>query len=132
MVWRVTNEPVDCRPSRGTNKHTQDRKRCSLLDDNSTATADYDSAHANYTVNYIRQLQNHDYIHMTTTTSYKSILLHVTLSPPLTRHVLVSSNFTINIQLLLLKLLQKTTSYSLAQCTPNVLINSLTTTVHRK
>ena len=34
------------------------------------------------TVNYIRQLQNHDYIHMTTTTSYKSILLHVTLSPP--------------------------------------------------
>ena len=79
MVWRVTNEPVDCRPSRGTNKHTQDRKRCSLLDDNSTATADYDSAHANYTVNYIRQLQNHDYIHMTTTTSYKSILLHVTL-----------------------------------------------------
>ena len=78
MVWRVTNEPVDCRPSRGTNKHTQDRKRCSLLDDNSTATADYDSAHANYTVNYIRQLQNHDYIHMTTTTSYKSILLHVT------------------------------------------------------
>ena len=107
MVWRVTNEPVDCRPSRGTNKHTQDRKRCSLLDDNSTATADYDSAHANYTVNYIRQLQNHDHIHMTTTTSYKSILLHVTLSPPLTRHVLVSSNFTINIQLLLLKLLQK-------------------------
>ena len=80
MVWRVTNEPIDCRPSRGTNKHTQDRKRCSLLDDNSTATADYDSAHANYTVNYIRQLQNHDYIHMTTTTSYKSILLHVTLS----------------------------------------------------
>ena len=80
MVWRVTNEPVDCRPSRGTNKHTQDRKRCSLLDDNSTATADYDSAHANYTVNYIRQLQNHDYIHMTTTTSYKSILL------PLTNH----------------------------------------------
>ena len=79
MVWRVTNEPVDCRPSRGTNKHTQDRKRCSLLDDNSTATADYDSAHANYTVNYIRQLQNHDYIHMTTTTSYKSILLHVTV-----------------------------------------------------
>ena len=79
MVWRVTNEPVDCRPSRGTNKHTQDRKRCSLLDDNSTATAHYDSAHANYTVNYIRQLQNHDYIHMTTTTSYKSILLHVTL-----------------------------------------------------
>ena len=78
MVWRVTNEPVDCRPSRGTNKHTQDRKRCSLLDDNSTATADYDSAHANYTVNCIRQLQNHDYIHMTTTTSYKSILLHVT------------------------------------------------------
>ena len=107
MVWRVTNEPVDCRPSRGTNKHTQDRKRCSLLDDNSTASADYDSAHANYTVNYIRQLQNHDYIHMTTTTSYKSILLHVTLSPPLTRHVLVSSNFTINIQLLLLKILQK-------------------------
>ena len=53
MVWRVTNEPVDCRPSRGTNKHTQDRKRCSLLDDNSTATADYDSAHANYTVNII-------------------------------------------------------------------------------
>ena len=47
--------------------------------DNSTTTADYDSAHANYTVNYIRQLQNHDYIHMTTTTSYKSILLHVTL-----------------------------------------------------
>ena len=43
MVWRVTNEPVDCRPSRGTNKHTQDRKRCSLLDDNSTATADYDT-----------------------------------------------------------------------------------------
>ena len=80
MVWRVTNEPVDCRPSQGTNKHTQDRKRCSLLDDNSTATADYDSAHANYTVNYIRQLQNHDYIHMTTTTSYKSILLHVTLA----------------------------------------------------
>ena len=79
MVWPVTNEPVDCRPSRGTNKHTQDRKRCSLLDDNSTATADYDSAHANYTVNYIRQLQNYDYIHMTTTTSYKSILLHVTL-----------------------------------------------------
>ena len=78
MVWRVTNEPVDCRPFRGTNKHTQDRKRCSLLDDNSTATADYDSAHANYTVNYICQLQNHDYIHMTTTTSYKSILLHVT------------------------------------------------------
>ena len=38
MVWRVTNEPVDCRLSRGTNKHTQDRKRCSLLDDNSTAT----------------------------------------------------------------------------------------------
>ena len=37
MVWRVTNEPVDCRSSRGTNKHTQDRKRCSLLD-NSTAT----------------------------------------------------------------------------------------------
>ena len=37
MVWRVTNEPVDCRPSRGTNKHTQDRKKCSLLD-NSTAT----------------------------------------------------------------------------------------------
>ena len=74
MVWRVTNEPVDCRPSRGTNKHTQDRKRCSLLDDNSTATADYNSAHANYTINYIRQLQNHDYIHMTTTTSYKSIL----------------------------------------------------------
>ena len=73
------NEPVDCRPSRGTNKQTQDRKRCSLLDDNSTATADYDSAHANYTVNYIRQLQNHDYIHMTTTTSYKSILLHVTI-----------------------------------------------------
>ena len=112
MVWRVTNEPVDCRPSRGTNKHTQDRKRYSLLlNDNSTATADYDSAHANYTVNNIRQLQNHDYIHMTTTTSYKSILLHVTLSPPppppLTRHVLVSSNFTINIQLLLLKLLQK-------------------------
>ena len=82
MVWRVTNEPVDCRPSRSTNKHTQDRKRCSLLDDNSTATVDYDSAHANYTVNYIHQLQNHDYIHMTTTTSYKSILLHVTLSPP--------------------------------------------------
>ena len=79
MVWRVTNEPVDCRPSRGTNKHTQDRKRCYLLNDNSTATADYDSAHANYTVNCIRQLQNHDYIHMTTTTSYKSILLHVTL-----------------------------------------------------
>ena len=79
MVWRVTSEPVDCRPSRGTNKHTQYRKRCSLLDDNSTATADYDSAHANYTVNDIRQLQNHDYIHMTTTTSYKSILLHVTL-----------------------------------------------------
>ena len=79
MVWRVTNEPVDCRPSRGTNKHTQYRKRCSLLDDNSTATADYDSAHANYTVNYVRQLQNHDYIHMTTITSYKSILLHVTL-----------------------------------------------------
>ena len=78
MVWRVTNEPVDCRPSRGTNKHTQDRKRCSLLDDNSTAIADYDSAHANYIVNYIRQLQNHDYIRMTTT-SYKSILLHVTL-----------------------------------------------------
>ena len=107
MVWRVTNEPVDYRPSRGTNKHTQDRKRCSLLDDNSTATPDYDSAHANYTVNYTRQLQNHDYIHMTTTTSYKSTLLHVTLSPPLTRHVLVSSNFKINIQLLLLKLLQK-------------------------
>ena len=79
MVWRVTNEPVDCRPSRGTNKHTQDRKRCSLLDDNSTATADYDSAHANYTVNYIRQLHNHDYIHMTTTTSYKFILRHVTI-----------------------------------------------------
>ena len=78
MVWRVTNEPVDCRPSRGTNKHTQDRKKCSLLDDNSTATADYDSARANYAVNYIRQLQNHDYIHMTTTTSYNSILLHVT------------------------------------------------------
>ena len=57
MVWRVTNEPVDCRLSRGTNKHTQDRKRCSLPDDNSTATADYDSAHANYTINYIRQLQ---------------------------------------------------------------------------
>ena len=56
MVWRVTNEPVNCRPSRDTNKHTQDRKRCSLLDDNSTATADYDSARANYTVNYIRQL----------------------------------------------------------------------------
>ena len=54
-------------------------KRCSLLDDNSTATADYDSAYANYTVNYIRQLQNHDYIHMTTTPSYKSILLHVTV-----------------------------------------------------
>ena len=70
MVWRVTNEPIDCRPCRGTNKHTQDRKRCSLLDDNSTATADYDSAHANYTVNYIRQLQNHDYIHMTTTIYY--------------------------------------------------------------
>ena len=52
-------------------------------------------------------LYAHDYIHMTTTTSYKSILLHVTLSPPLTRHVLVSSNFTINIQLLLLKVLQK-------------------------
>ena len=67
-------------PPRGTNKHTQDRKKCSLLDDNSTTTADYNSAHANYTVNYIRQLQNHDYIHMTTTTSYKSILLHVTLS----------------------------------------------------
>ena len=50
MVWRVTNEPVDCRPSRGTNKHAQDRKRCSLLDDNSTATAVSDS--------YIRQLQN--------------------------------------------------------------------------
>ena len=78
MAWRVTNEPVDCRPSRGTDKHTQDRKKCSLLDDNSTATADYDSAHANYTVNYMCQLQNHDYIHMTTTTSYKSILLHVT------------------------------------------------------
>ena len=74
MVCRVTNEPVDCRPSRGTNKHAQDRKRCSLLDDNSTVTADYNSAHANYTVNYIRQLQNHDYIHMTTTTSYKSVL----------------------------------------------------------
>ena len=80
MVWRVTNEPVDCRPSRGTNKHAQDRKRCSLLDDNSAATVDYDSAHTNYTVNYIHQLQNHDYIHMTTTTSYKSILLHVTIS----------------------------------------------------
>ena len=78
MAWRVTNEPVDCRSSRGTNKHTQGRKRCSLLDDNSTATPDYDSAHANYTVNCIRQLQNHDYIHMTTTTSYKSVLLHVT------------------------------------------------------
>ena len=64
MVWRVT-EPVDCRPSRGTNKHAQDRKRCSLLDDNSTATAVCDSD--------IRQLQNHDYIHMTTTISYKSI-----------------------------------------------------------
>ena len=59
--------------------NTQDYKRCSLLDDNSTATADYDSAHTNYTVNYIRQLQNHDYIHMTTTTVYKSILLHVTV-----------------------------------------------------
>ena len=59
MVWRVTNEPVDCRPYRGTNKHAQDRKRCSLLDDNSDS--------------YIRQLQNHDYIHMTTTISYKSI-----------------------------------------------------------
>ena len=44
----------------------KDRKRCSLLDDNSTATPDYDSAHANYTVNYMRQLQNHDYRHMTT------------------------------------------------------------------
>ena len=32
MVWRVTNEPVDCRPSRGTNKHTQDRKRCSFTE----------------------------------------------------------------------------------------------------
>ena len=41
MVWRVTNEPVDCRPSRGTNKHTQDRKRYSLLDDNSTAKSRY-------------------------------------------------------------------------------------------
>ena len=60
MVWRVTNEPVDYRPSRGTNKHTHD---------NSTASADYDSAHANYTLNYIRQLQNHDYIHMTTAIS---------------------------------------------------------------
>ena len=80
MVWRVTNEPVDCRPSRGTNKHTQDRKRCSLLDDNSTATADYDSAHANYTVNYMRQLQNHDlHTHDDYYTSYKSILLHVTM-----------------------------------------------------
>ena len=65
MVWRVTNEPVDCRPSRGTNKHAQDRKRCSLLDDNSTATAVSDS--------YIRQLQNRDYIHVTTTIRYKSI-----------------------------------------------------------
>ena len=79
MVWRVTNEPIDCRPFRGTNKHTQDRKRCSLLDDNSTATADYDGAYANYTVNYTRQLQNHDYIHMATTPSYKSISLHVTV-----------------------------------------------------
>ena len=64
MVWRVTNEPVDCRPSRGTNKHAQDRKRCSLLDDNSTATADYNSAHANYTVNHIlitkSRLHTHD------------------------------------------------------------------------
>ena len=42
MVWHVTNEPVDCRASRDTNKHTQDRKRYSSLDDNSTATADYD------------------------------------------------------------------------------------------
>ena len=64
MVWPVTNERADCRPSVGTNKHAQNRKRRSLLDDNSTATAVRD--------NYIRQLQNHDYMHMTTTTSYKS------------------------------------------------------------
>ena len=100
MVWRVTNEPVDCRPSRGTNKHTQDRKKCSLLDDNSTATADYDSAHANYTVNYIRQLQNHDYIHMTTTTSYQSILLHVTQLYSLytTMQPIIIHNYTANTQ----------------------------------
>ena len=64
----------------------KDRKRCSLLDDNSTATPDYDSAHANCTVNYMRQLQNHDYMqtHDDYTTSYKSILLHVTLASTMT------------------------------------------------
>ena len=31
MVWRVTNEPVDCRPSRGTTTQQQ-------LDDNWTTT----------------------------------------------------------------------------------------------
>ena len=64
MVRRVTDEPVDCRPSRGTNKHTQDRKRCSLLDDNSTATAVAEVTYANYNV--------HTHM-MTTTTSYKFI-----------------------------------------------------------
>ena len=52
----LANEHVDCHPSRGRNKHAQDRKRCSLLDDDSTATAVCDR-----------------YIHMTTTISYKSV-----------------------------------------------------------
>ena len=60
----LANEHVDCHPSRGRNKHAQDRKRCSLLDDDSTATAGCDS--------YTSQIQNHDYKHMTTAISYKS------------------------------------------------------------
>ena len=50
MVWRVTNESVDCRPSRGTNKHAQDRKRCSLLDDDSTATLFRTVTYVNYKI----------------------------------------------------------------------------------